>query len=69
MLASDEALDADSKRALAELHEEVERALAGAAERPASDHARSVVQRFERRHPELTVFIQRLADALMNAGL
>jgi hypothetical protein len=65
---SDEALDPESKAALTELHTRVERALAGEAEEP-SEHARGLVERFEERHPDLTAFVQRLADALMNAGL
>lgn len=71
-LASDESLDPESKAALADLHDQVERALAGATreeEAGPSEHARGLVERFEDKHPELTVFVQRLADALMNAGL
>lgn len=64
----DEALDPESKAALTELHQRVERALAGEDEASA-DHARGLVERFEERHPDLTAFVQRLADALMNAGL
>ena len=64
----DEALDAESRAALTELHQRVERALAGEDEASA-EHARGLVERFEERHPDLTAFVQRLADALMNAGL
>jgi hypothetical protein len=64
----DEALDPESKAALTELHRRVERALAG-EQAASADHARGLVARFEERHPDLTAFVQRLADALMNAGL
>lgn len=64
----DEALDPESRAALAELHQRVEAALAGEPQSSA-DHARGLVERFEERHPDLTAFVQRLADALMNAGL
>jgi len=72
-LRAEAALDPDAKAALADLQRRVEHALAGGqpgdGETEPSQHARGVVERFEMKHPELTAFVQRLADALMNAGL
>jgi hypothetical protein len=50
------------------LHDDVVRALAGSEALP-SAHAHGFVERFEEKHPDLTAFVQRLAEALMNAGL
>lgn len=65
-------LDEHARASLELLRDRVEAALSGnnatAASEPSAE-ARSLVERFERDHPDLTALIQRLADALSNAGL
>jgi hypothetical protein len=69
-LHRDERLDEGSRAALDELRGEVDRALEGGEVQEApSAKARTLTERLERDHPELTSLIQRLTDALMAAGL
>lgn len=68
-LADDRALDPDARRSLLALRAQVDAALEGKTEQEPSAHARSLIERLERDHPDLTALIQRLADALSNAGL
>jgi hypothetical protein len=64
------ALDDESREALDALRRQVDGALAGeVGQRAPSAHARGLVERFESEHPELTALIQRLAEALSNAGI
>jgi hypothetical protein len=67
-LENDDALDGDARESLLALRSQVDEALAGQSVAPSAD-ARSLVERFERDHPDLTALIQRLADALSSAGL
>ncbi|HJL18090.1 MAG TPA: DUF4404 family protein [Sandaracinaceae bacterium LLY-WYZ-13_1] len=65
-----EPLDDESRAALEALRGEVDRTLRGEEpEAPPSAQARTLTERLERDHPELTALIQRLADALMAAGV
>jgi uncharacterized protein DUF4404 len=69
-LSRNEELDAEAKQALASLFREVDRALSGEPiEEQPSERALGMVERLEREHPDLTALVQRLADALMAAGL
>ncbi len=69
-LSQNDRLDAESKEALETLWGEVDRALEGhPTDAPPSGQALGLVERLEREHPELTTLVQRLADALMAAGL
>ena len=63
-------IDDDSRAALDALRDEVDRALEGdEVEEAPSAKARTLTERLERDHPELTALIQRLSDALMSIGL
>ena len=63
-------IDDESRQALDALKREVDRALEEPEpEAKPSQQARTLTERLERDHPELTALIQRLADALMAAGL
>lgn len=65
-----ETIDDDSRAALDALRGEVDRALEGhEVEEAPSAKARTLTERLERDHPELTALIQRLSDALMAIGL
>lgn len=68
-LERDDALDAEARAALDELRDDVDRALDGEADRAPSGRARTVIERFEEKHPDLTALVQRLADALSAIGL
>lgn len=64
------AIDDDSRAALEALRGEVDHALEGGeVEEAPSEKARTLTERFERDHPELTALIQRLSDALVAIGL
>jgi hypothetical protein len=68
--SSGEALDEETRTALARLEEDVAAALDGEPlEAPPSVQARTLLERLERDHPDLTALVQRLTDALMSTGL
>lgn len=66
-----EELNAEARESLATLRDEIDAALSESetVEAPPSARARSLVERFESEHPELTALVQRLADALSSIGL
>lgn len=68
-LERDEELDAETREALDELRDDVERALEGEADAGPSARALTLIERMERDHPDLTTLVQRLANALSAAGL
>lgn len=68
-LTTRSALDPNARESLQTLRTQVDAALAGEPCDEPSAQARTLVERFERDHPDLTALIQRLADALSNAGL
>jgi hypothetical protein len=68
-LDDDEAIDDEARSSLLALRAQVDAALEGRPSEPPSAHAHTLIERFERDHPDLTALISRLADALSNAGL
>ena len=69
-LEQHESLDDEAQEALEELRDHVDDALAGHKhDVQPSKRARGLIARFEEDHPELTALIERLAEALSNAGL
>ena len=67
---SGETIDEETRVALTRLEEDVAAALDGEpVEAPPSAQARTLIERLERDHPNLTALVQRLTDALMSTGL
>lgn len=68
--SSGESLDEETRDALVRLEDDVAAALDGESlDEPPSTAARTLLERLERDHPDLTALVQRLTDALMSTGL
>lgn len=70
-LESEPEVDAESKRLLEALTEDIDRLLDPDDQDPESlgDRLAEGVRRFEESHPELAVALGRIADALSNMGI